>query len=120
MTAIAILPERPGAPANGFRAVAGNRQALGKTAGEALDALAVQLEESESGTIIVIQYLRPDQFFSASQRQRLQELMQRRQTARDGNSSLSSADQAELKALVEEEVRAAGRRAESLVRELRP
>src|SRR5436305_65718 len=119
MTAIAILPERPGAPADGFRAVAGNVQALGKTAGEALDAVAAQLDESESGTLVIVQHLRPDHFFTAEQRQRLQELMQLWRTARDNNSSLTTAEQVELNRLVEEELQAAGQRADALVRELK-
>ncbi len=54
---------------------AGNKQSVGKTAGEALDALTAQLDNSETGTLIIIQNLRPDQFFSTEQQQRLAELM---------------------------------------------
>src|SRR5438128_2393206 len=63
MTTIAILPEGPG---QSYRAVAGNKQSVGKTAGEALDALTAQLDEGQRGTMIVVQQFRPDQFFTAT------------------------------------------------------
>jgi hypothetical protein len=74
MTTVAIVPEGPAARPTGYRAVAGKVQAVGKTAGEALDALAAQLDEAEAGTLIVVQHPRPDAYFTAQQQQRLQEL----------------------------------------------
>ena len=45
-----------------------------------MDALAAQLDQSEAGTLIVVQQMRPDRFFTADQQQRLDELMVRWRT----------------------------------------
>jgi hypothetical protein len=58
----------------------------------------------------VVQQLRPDRFFTAQQ-QRLEELMGRWRTARQGHNALPPEEQAELDALVEAEMQAAGQRA---------
>src|SRR5690348_6528167 len=55
MTTVAILPESTGKDGPTYRAVAGNLQSVGRTAGEALDALTAQLSEEESGTLIIVQ-----------------------------------------------------------------
>jgi hypothetical protein len=118
MTTIAIMPET-GDPAGGaYRAVAGNTQSVGKTPGEALDALTAQLDESESGTLVVVQQLRPDRYFTREQQDRLADLMRRWRTARDTGQAWSTAEQTELNALVEAELRAATERAAALVRQL--
>ena len=65
-----------------------------------------------------IQSLRPDRLFNAEQQQRLAELMERWRTARDRGESLPAAEQSELDALVEVELRAAGNRAADLEDEL--
>ena len=75
MTRVTIVAENPGSPDTKFRASTRKRESIGPTAGAALDALANQLGESESGTLIVIQNLRPDEFFTAAQQQRLSELL---------------------------------------------
>jgi hypothetical protein len=46
MTAIAILPENPGVEGTRYRAFAGQKHSVGRTAGEALDALTSQLDEA--------------------------------------------------------------------------
>lgn len=120
MTTITIVPEGPGTPPPRYRAVAGKAQALGKTAGEALDALALQLPEAEAGTIVVVQHRRPDEFFTAQQQQRLEELMTRWRAARDAGGTLPVQEQAELDALVEAELRGAVARAAALGRGLVP
>jgi hypothetical protein len=61
--------------------------------------------------------LRPDQYFTEEQQRRLVNLMARWRHARDSGASLS-ADQAELDLLVEEELRAAAKRATALLDEL--
>jgi hypothetical protein len=118
MTKVAILtgPMNSGAPT--YRAVAGERQSAGRTAGEALDALVTQLPEGEAGTIVVVQALRPDRFFSAAQQQRLSELMDRWRAARDGGGTLPADEQAELDALAEAEVRGSADRTAAMLREL--
>jgi hypothetical protein len=120
MTTITIVPELPGSPTTQYRAVAGQLQSVGKTAGQALDALARQLGEAENGTLVVVQHSRPDQFFSAEQRRRLEDLMARWRAARDAQTSLPAEERAELETLVEAEVRAAGHRAAALVQGLQP
>ena len=118
MTTIAIVPEAAGTGNTCFRAIAGTKDAVGKTPGEALDAIASQLEETESGTLIVVQNLRPDRFFDAEQQKRLQELMERWRQAKGSGVPLPSAEQEELEQLIEAEVRAATARAAALVRGL--
>jgi hypothetical protein len=115
MTTISILPEATDASSKNYRAVAGELQSVGNTVGQALDALRAKLDEPESTTLVVVQALRPDPFFTAQQQQRLQELMTRWRAARDSGSTLPSEEQAELDALVEAEVRAAKKRAAALV-----
>lgn len=110
MTTITILPEE-----KKFRAVSGNRESFGRTAGEALDALTAQLDEEESGTLIVIQNRRADKFFNSSQQKRLTELMAKRKT-----KSLSADEETELENLVEAELEGAKRRAEEMLGGLKP
>jgi hypothetical protein len=115
-----VIVSRETADPNGptYRAVSGRAQTVGRTAGEAVDALAAQLPEDQAGTLIIVRDLRPDRYFTAEQRQRLGELMSRWRSARDAGVALPEAEQAELERLVEEEVRAAGERATELLREL--
>ncbi|MGH7127094.1 MAG: hypothetical protein ACREJB_13340 [Planctomycetaceae bacterium] len=101
-----------------YRAVAGDKQSVGRTAGEALDGLATQLPEDEAGALVILLTLRPDRFFSAEQQQRLAELMQRWREARDQGRPLPTEEQAELDALVEAETRASADRAAALLQEL--
>ena len=75
MTPITIMPDSPGSPTTSYRAVTGKKQSSGQSAGQALDALNAQLSEEEAGTLVVVQHLRPDRFFTAAQQQRLEELM---------------------------------------------
>src|SRR5262245_48289430 len=107
MTTIAIVPENPGVPAAGFRAIAGSQQAVGQTAGQALDALNRQLDEKENGTLVVVQHQRPDRFFTAEQQGKLEQLMAAWRSARDGGQGWSPDQQAELDALIQAELRAA-------------
>lgn len=118
MTAITILPEKLGAVETIYRALAGTRESVGRSAGEALDALTAQLGDDETGMVVIIQSLRPDAFFTAAQQHRLEELMTRWRTARDSGDSLGEQEQAELQSLVEAELDAARRRAEVAVREI--
>jgi len=111
MTTITILPEK----ADSYRALAGDKESTGHTAGEALDALTSQLAEDESGTLIIVQNHKVDEFFSAAQQERLAALMQQR---RAGN--LSTEDESELESLIEAELDGARRRAEALLNRLKP
>ena len=101
-----------------FRAVAGDKQSVGRTAGEALDAIVTQLPEEDAGTIVVVRGLRADRFFTEAQRQRLGELMARWRAARDAGGAQPPAEQAELDALADAELRASADRTAALLREL--
>jgi len=120
MTTIAIVPENPGSPTTSYRAVAGTSHATGKTAGAALDALAAQLGELESTTLVVLQQARPDQFFTLQQQERLAELLVRWRAARAAGKSLPPEEQADLDALVQAEPQAATSRAQALLQAATP
>lgn len=115
---ITILPERVGTDGVTYRAISGARQSEGKTAGEALDALAKQLNEEEAGTLVIVQNLRPDRFFTAQQQERLGELMARWRSARDVNDTLPAEEETELEKLIETELNAATNRAFAMSQEL--
>jgi hypothetical protein len=108
---ITILPEKT----NSYLAVAGDKESMGRTAGEALDALTSQLEEEESGTLVIVQNCKADEFFNAAQRERLTTLTQLRKA---GN--LSTEEERELESLVEAELDGARQRAEALLNKLKP
>lgn len=100
-----------------YRAISGNKQSAGKTAGQALDALTAQLGESEFSTLLIIQSFRPDPFFDTEQQKRLSELMHLWRTARDQDQDLPPDQQAELDSLVEAELKAATARTATLMQQ---
>lgn len=113
MTAIAILREvTPTSEKIRYRAITstGETQSVGSTAGEALDALNAQLGEEESGSMVIVQQMRPDRFFTEAQIRRLQELMQHLQSG----SEMSEEEQAEMHALIEAELQASAQRSAAL------
>jgi hypothetical protein len=120
MNTITIFPEDPQAQTSRFRAVAGEKQSVGATAGEALDALTAQLGEPRSTTLVVVQPMQADALFTAEQQQRLAELMARWRAAREAGTALPPLEQAELDALVEAELRAAVQRTAALAQQLLP
>jgi hypothetical protein len=71
-----------------LRAVTGHKQAMGRTADEAWDALATQLQGEHADTLIIVRVLHPDRFFASEQRQTLVELMARWRLAQDAGSCL--------------------------------
>lgn len=117
MTTVAILPESDPSGQRFYRAIAGKVQATGKTAGEALDALTAQLEDSEFGALLIVQNFRNDRFFSGEQQKRLSELMSIWRTARDRNETIPIDLQAELDNLVQAELQAAIARTENLMKQ---
>ena len=117
MTTVAIYPENFESPS--FRAVAGDRVAVGKTAGEAMDALTSQIG-GESSPLLIVQGRPADRFFGAAQQKRLRELMDRWRLLRDQNQGLAPSEQAELGALVEAELKAAADRADAVTSALLP
>jgi hypothetical protein len=110
MTTITITPERT----DTYRAVTGNKESTGRTAGEALDALTSQLADDECGTLVIVQNRKADRFFSATQQERLGELMSRREAG-----AVSPEEEKELEGLIEAELDGARRRAEALRNELK-
>jgi hypothetical protein len=118
MATITVLPDDPRSAAPPYRAVAGDKQAVGPTVGQAIDGLRAELGGPQETTLVIVQPMTPDALFTAEQRDRLAALMAKWRTARDGGPSLPPDEQAELDALVEAEVRAAGERAARLLRSL--
>jgi hypothetical protein len=118
MTKVAILPIPTEEGDFSYHAIAGAKDAEGKTAGEALDALTAQLSADEASTLVIGQSLRPDHFFRAAQQQRLAALMEHWRTARDQGNTLPVDEQAELEALIEAELRASAARAAALANAL--
>lgn len=69
MTTVATLATRDASGEKSYRAMsddkplciyAGDKHSVGKTAGQAIDALTVQLGETEFTALLVIQSFRPD------------------------------------------------------------
>jgi hypothetical protein len=113
MTKVAIVPEPAENGDVAYRAISGSKQSVGKTVGQALDALAAVLPQENSGTLVVVQNFRPDRFFTERQQKRLTELMARWRVARNSGTNLPPAEQSELNA----EVDAASERAAAMLRE---
>ncbi len=120
MTTKVALFEDVGEIGPTYRAVAGGNQTMGRTAGEALDALTPRLGVESSDTLIIVRNLRPDRFFTAEQQRRLEELMAKWRQARDAGVGLSPEEQAELEGLVDAELRASAERAAAISRDLVP
>ena len=117
MTNVAILPVSSEQGIISYRAVAGQTRSQGRTVGEALDALTMQLPESDIGMLVVVQSLHPDRYFSAAQQQRLENLMEHWRNANDTGVALPVSVQAELDDLVEKELLASADRAGALADE---
>ncbi len=118
MTTIAILLEKVGENGITYRAVAGKMHSRGRTAGEALDALATQLSEDKDTMLVIVQSAKEDRFFTDTQQERLSQLMERWREARDAGHSLPPDQQADLESLIEAELEAAKKRAELALSQL--
>jgi hypothetical protein len=118
MTTVAILPISSINGEKSYRAIAGDKQSTGKTAGQALDSLITQLGETDFSGMLTIQSFPPDSFFTADQQKRLSELMNHWRIARDQGQELPPETQAELDSLVEAELQAATKRTEILMQPL--
>src|SRR4051812_1513256 len=115
MPTITVVPfDTQSAPAK-FRAVSGDKQSVGPTVGQALDALQSELGPSTETTLVVVQPMAPDEFFPAARRDRLADLMVRWRAARDAGTALLADDQAELNELVRAETVASARRVAGLL-----
>lgn len=114
MINVTILPMTTEQGAISYRAVAGAKHSSGNTPGAALDALTAQLSADDTSTLVIVQSLRPDSYFTATQQRRLGHLMKKWRQVRDQASSLSAKEQVELEKLVEAELDAATQRAAAL------
>ena len=99
--------------------MAGETQAIGPRS-RGIDGLRMKIGNPAETTLVIVQPLTPDAFFTEEQRDRLAALMSRWRSARDQATNLPPSEQAELDSLVEAEVRAAGARAAQLLRSIRP
>ena len=115
MTTVSILPISSASGEKSYRAIAGDKQWVGKTAGQALDGLTAQLGETDFSALLVIQSFNADSFFTANQQKRLSELMSLWRVARDRGETLLLEQQAELDVLVDAELRAATARTTALM-----
>lgn len=106
MTTVAILPISDDSGHRVYRAISGDRQSVGKTAGEALDALTAELAD-DFPAMLLIQSIGPDRFFGAAQQQRLAELMTHWHNANNQGLALTQHLQRELDTLVAAELQAA-------------
>ena len=107
MTPIAVRAEEGSPGELRFRAMAGGRQHVGRTMGEALDALVADWGEELPEAAVLIQRFRPDAHFTETQFQRMQDLLARR-------SSLSTQERQELEGLIDAELDATIARTESI------
>jgi hypothetical protein len=120
MTKVAVYHDPVDSETFPYRAVAGRSTAMGRTAGEALDALASQLHIEDTDTFVIVRNMSPDRFFSAEQRRRLEDLMALKREAVARNGRMSAQEEAELEQLVDAEVKAATDRAVALFHDLEP
>ncbi len=115
MTTVTILPISDASGERSYRAISGDKHSVGKTAGQALDALTAQFDETEFSALLVIQSFRPDSWFSAEQQNQLSQLMSLWRTARDLGQRLSPEQEAALDRLVEAELKAATDRTAAMI-----
>ena len=104
MTTISVFPDTTGSPVRLYRAVAGEREAVGPTVGDALKAVTDQMGDPQETTVIIVQPMQPDRFFNADQVRRLRELMTKWRVALNSGARLPPDEQAELDSLVQAEL----------------
>jgi hypothetical protein len=111
MKKVTILPVSESNGDTSYCAVAEDKQSVGKTAGEALDSLTLQFAIHEIDSLVIVQNMRPDPFFTSGQQKQLADLMTRWRIARDTGQTLSNDEQANLNVLIEAELQASEKRA---------
>ncbi len=87
------------------KAARGGQQAVGRTRGEVIDAIVSQLSLDEQEDSFFFAEMKPDQFFTTQQIDRLYELREKL-----ANDTLTESENAELMALVESELLGSARR----------
>lgn len=118
MNTIEILQESALNQPKIYRAICGEKQALGHSPGQALDELEQQLTAPETNTLIIVQRFLPDRFFPEPQHQKLQQLMNQFHEGQDNQKRLSNEEQNELEALAEAELAAANKRAKEFLKKI--
>ena len=113
MTSIAIRTDQQEPSERRFRAIAGGRQSVGRTMGEALDALTSDWGDSIQETVVLIHRFQSDQYFTQAQYERMQTLLERR-------FALTPEERIELEALIDAEVDATVTRTERQIRTTQP
>jgi regulator of protease activity HflC (stomatin/prohibitin superfamily) len=113
MSSITIRTDEEEIGERRFRAIAGGRQSIGRTMGEALDALTAEWGDDIQETVVLIQRFQPDQYFTQAQYDRIQELLARR-------STLTREERTELEALIDAEVDATVARTKTRTRPQQP
>ncbi|WP_204105778.1 MULTISPECIES: hypothetical protein [Spirulina sp. CCY15215] len=121
MTTIAIIPESDDRTAK-YRAICGQKQAIGSTPGQALDNIEQQLNDAgivrDSATAIILHRTQSDRFFPSQQHKKLQDLMARFHETSATRNALSDGDRQELDRLAELELEAAIQRSQSLLQQI--
>lgn len=100
-----------------YRAVRGQQQAEGETAGQALDSLEKMLSSTGEAvnSLVILQRFQPDTLFPETEQHRLQELMIHFHEAINQDTELSTEDRTELEQLVDTEWIAAIARTSSIL-----
>jgi hypothetical protein len=91
-----------------FRAFSGNRQSVGRTMGEALDALVADWGDDLEEAAVLIHRFRPDRHFTEAQYRRMEDLLARR-------TALTAGERAELESLIDAELEGTVARTEGLI-----
>jgi hypothetical protein len=113
MTAIEIRTEDGESGQPRFRAVAGDRESVGRTMGEALDALTADWGEEIKEAVVLLPRFGPDPYFTEAQYRRMQHLLARR-------ASLTAEERAELEKLIDAELDATIARTDNLLPQRQP
>ncbi|MGB3533913.1 MAG: hypothetical protein WBA13_10395 [Microcoleaceae cyanobacterium] len=118
MNTIEIFQESELNYSTAYRAICGEKQAIGRSPGQALDELEQQLNPLETNTLIIVQRFLPDRFFPQPQHHKLQQLMNKYHESKDNQKDLSNEEQNELEALAEAELAAANERAKEFLNKI--
>lgn len=104
MPAITIFPEDPTAATSRYLATCDGHESVAATIGQALDGLTAQIGVPTEMTVVVIQPMKPDRFFTAEQIARLRTLQDERRAAHDSGTPFPEAKHGELTALIDAEL----------------
>ena len=100
MSNVSVFPDASNTTPRLYRAVAGDREAVGLTVGDAVNGVTEPMGDPSETMLILVQPMQPDRFFNAEQIHRLKELMTKWRTALNAGTALPAAEQAELDDLV--------------------